>query len=124
MSTKQILVIDDDIDILEAVEIILKDAGYEVEATTDASKAICLPGSNKLPDLILLDILIAQDDGRKISTQLKSQPKTRHIPICLISALPHQDSILKESQADYFLAKPFDMQDLLHTVRALLKKKS
>jgi CheY-like chemotaxis protein len=70
------------------------------------------------PDLILLDILISGSDGREICRKLKSNDTTKHIPIVMISAHPSAKRESQEAGADGFLAKPFEIDDLLETVKS------
>lgn len=116
MDAKKILLIDDDPDILEAMQAMLEDEGYAV-VTADAHdyiEKIFKDGS--LPNLILIDILLSGKDGREIVQELKSQQDTQHIPIIMTSARSSVEKTARESGADDFLAKPFDIDDLLDMV--------
>lgn len=108
---KRILVIDDDAAIGEVLRLMLEGVGYEVGTQTNGHAAEVL--AEPFPDLLFLDIRISGFDGRAICRQLKSQESTCHIPIILLSA--HQDAqrIARESEADDFLAKPFQMESVL-----------
>lgn len=115
--TKKILVVDDDPDILDALQLILEDAGFEVKTTEKGEYAENLrDGNGNLPDLILLDVLLSGKDGRAICKKLKGQPATKHIPIIMMSAHPDADKSSREVGADDFLAKPFDFDDLLRKI--------
>src|SRR5258708_12293323 len=82
MSTKKILVIDDDPDILDAVQMLLESEGYIVTTFSKGEEVDKLNGD--LPDLILLDVLLSGNDGRNISKKLKNQTRTPHIPTAII----------------------------------------
>lgn len=111
---KNILVVDDDPDILDALQFTLEDAGYAVLTSLKGDYAENLrDGNGGLPDLIILDVLLSGKDGRLICRKLKSQDETRHIPIIMISAHPGARESVKEVGADDFLAKPFDVDALL-----------
>lgn len=111
---KNILVVDDDPDILDALQFTLEDAGYAVVTSLKGDYAENLrDGNGGLPDLIILDVLLSGKDGRLICRKLKSQDETRHIPIIMISAHPGARESVKEVGADDFLAKPFDVDALL-----------
>lgn len=111
---KQILVVDDDPDILEAIQFMLEDAGYEVTTSVKGEYAENLRDTNGgLPDVIVLDVLLSGKDGRLICQKLKSQQETKHIPIIMISAHPNAKQSVAAVGADDFVAKPFDMDDLL-----------
>jgi len=111
---KKILVVDDDPDILDALQFMLEDAGYEVATTEKGDYAENLHDTNGgLPDVIILDVLLSGKDGRLICQRLKGQEETRHIPIIMISAHPNARQSVKAVGADDFVAKPFDMDELL-----------
>lgn len=111
---KKILVVDDDLDILEAIQFTLEDAGYEVTTTEKGEYAENLHDTNGgLPDVILLDVLLSGKDGRLICQKLKSQEETRHIPIIMMSAHPNAKQSVSAVGADDFVAKPFNVDELL-----------
>ncbi len=121
MGSKKIVVVDDDPDILDALQMTLEDEGYDVTTTEKGEYAENLRGTNgNLPDLIILDVLLSGKDGRTICQKLKSQPETRHIPIIMISAHPNAKQSVKDVGADNFLAKPFDVNELLALVAKYL----
>lgn len=93
----------------------LEDGGYEVHATANGQTMQKV--RDKLPDLVLLDIWMEGINGRDICRQLKSQQLTRHIPVILISANQNTEVIAKESGADAFIEKPFDMEYMLSKVK-------
>jgi DNA-binding response OmpR family regulator len=118
---KKITVVDDDPDILDAFQMTLEDEGYEVTATDKGDYIENLPATNEnLPDLIILDVLLSGKDGRTICQRLKSQQGTRHIPIIMISAHPNAKQSVRDVGADNFLAKPFDVDELLTLVAKYL----
>ena len=111
---KKILVVDDDPDILDALQFMLEDAGYEVKTTEKGEYAENLHDTNSgLPDVIILDVLLSGKDGRLICQKLKSQQETKRIPIIMISAHPNAKQSVTAVGADDFVAKPFDMDELL-----------
>ena len=112
--TKKILVVDDDLDILDAFQFLLEDAGYKVTTTEKGEYAENLHDTNGgLPDVIILDVLLSGKDGRLICQKLKSQEETRHIPIIMMSAHPTAKQSVTQVGADDFLDKPFDADELL-----------
>ena len=118
---KRVLIADDDPAILEAMTLILEDSGYDVKTTVNGQTEQF--AREYLPDLILLDIWMAGQNGRDICKRLKTNKSTRHIPIIMISANKDTGKIAKEAGADGFLAKPFDMKDLLKTVATNVSEK-
>ena len=115
---KRILIVDDDAAIGEVLQLMLEDVGYVVEIQVD--RQIAQQMAEPFPDLLLLDIQLSGSDGQAICQHLKSQPATRHIPIILLSAHRDTQRMARESGADDFLAKPFQMEDLLALVATYL----
>src|SRR5215471_383704 len=114
---KRILVVDDDPDILDALQILLEFAGYDVKTTEKGEYVENLRDMNGgLPDLIILDVLLSGKDGRLICQKLKSQDDTKLIPILMISAHPNAKQSVTAVGADDFMAKPFDMDEFLEKV--------
>src|ERR1044072_2234090 len=112
----RILVIDDDLAILESIGDVLELEGYQVEASTKNGDYLEESLRNGLPDLIIIEILLSGYDGREICRMLKSREETKHIPIVLISAHPEAKRTAMEAGADGFIAKPFNIDDLLDAV--------
>ena len=111
---KRILVVDDEQDILTLIQEILEDEGYSVQTSTNGQCLQNLQGD--LPDLILLDIMLAGEDGRELCAQLKQREETRHIPVILCSAHFSGDIITYLAGASTFLPKPFEISDLINTI--------
>lgn len=112
--SKKILVADDDPAIVDAVKMMLEMEGYEVHTTVDGETIYKM--EKVYPDVLLLDIWMSGQDGREICKFLKNDPLTRHIPIIMISASKDVKASAKEAGADDFIAKPFQMDDLLAMV--------
>ncbi len=113
-NSKKILIADDDHAILEAMQIILEDAGYEVEVTDGGKKALIL--AERLPDLILLDIWMSGTNGCDICQILKNSSKTAAIPIIMISAIKDTGRKARLAGADDYIEKPFEIRHLLKKV--------
>ena len=111
---KKIVVIDDDLGILEAVKVVLELEGYEVIALIkfEGIKEI----SELKPHLILLDVLLPGIDGRVIARELKKSKLCKDIPIIMFSASSNLEKTTKDSGVDGFIAKPFDISQLLKAV--------
>lgn len=114
-SKKSILIIDDEPDILAFLTAMFEDVGYTV-VTAERGDYVDKLTIDTLPDVILLDMLLSGSDGREIARQLKSQPETGHIPIIMTSAHPFAQREAQACGADDFLAKPFEMDELLDAV--------
>ncbi len=118
-SPQKILIVEDDPDISLALSSILEDAGYVV-VTMDGTGdplPVNVNDTTSLPDLILLDMLLSGQDGRELARRWKGQPSTRHIPIVMLSAHPSAAQEAQAAGANDFIAKPFEMDDLLAHVR-------
>jgi DNA-binding response OmpR family regulator len=109
---KKILVVDDEPDILEFLQELLEGEGYTV-AITDKAEYVEKLRAGGLPDLILIDVLLSGKDGRKIVKYLKSQEATRHVPVIMFSAHPSVEETVKVAGADDFVAKPFELDEVL-----------
>lgn len=114
-TTKTILIIDDNTDILEALQLLLEDAGYKV-IITDNVESLDQVVMKHSPNIILMDLLLSGKDGRDIITKLKKEKMTKDIPIILNSAHPNAKNMWKASGADDFIAKPFDIDVLLSRI--------
>jgi DNA-binding response OmpR family regulator len=113
---KKILLLDDDIDILNVVKLVLSYNHYIVKAISkwqNVQSAI----KEFIPDLIMLDIDLGGADGSEICKKIKHSKKTQHVPVILISAHNLPDEYLKSCKAQGFVNKPFELPDLLETVR-------
>jgi len=115
-----ILVVDDDEDILEVIKYILEDSGYEVDTLSDGHYLFDQIKKHE-PDLILLDVMLGNMDGRELCKDVKAGIDTHNIPVILISA-SHQisDTSRKNGAPDDFIAKPFDIAVLLNSIERQL----
>lgn len=116
----RVLLIDDEVAILQVLGIYLEQKGYTVEAIAKFHNYLNQLTGKELPDVIVLDILLNQENGAKIAKKLKSNPRTKDIPIVMISALPDGKKISKQAGVDAFLPKPFDLNELNHTIEELV----
>ncbi|MES2267564.1 MAG: response regulator [Bacteroidota bacterium] len=118
--TKKILVIDDDEDILEILNVIFQENGYEtvMSNTSEAAEHIRIIQ----PDIVLLDVRIEGSPkiGPEICKEIKSQLETRHLPVMLVSGETDLAIIATECGADSYIAKPFDIFELLSQVKEFL----
>ncbi|MGB9720491.1 MAG: response regulator transcription factor [bacterium] len=117
---KNILVIDDEVDILDFVERVLKDAGYSVFKAKDAKQGLAILQSEKI-DLILLDIMLPEVDGWQAMQIMKADEKLKKIPVAMLTArVDAYDKIigLKEGAVDY-ICKPFTAEQLLKRINEI-----
>lgn len=125
MAKKKILLIEDDEDIQELVSYHLGKEGYNIqvvgsgEASMDAAR-------RSSPDLILLDLMLPGIDGLQVCRNLRSDPKTRHIPIVMVTAKGEETDIVTglEVGADDYLTKPFSPKVLVARIRNIFRRKA
>ena len=123
MSSKTILVVDDEIELLEAICFPLEIEGYKVLVSHDGEDALN-QARRELPDLILLDVMLPKLDGYKVCRLLKSEEKYKHIPILMLTAkVQEKDKAMgREAGVDEYIGKPFDIDELLQKVNSYLVK--
>jgi two-component system phosphate regulon response regulator PhoB len=113
--SKKILIIEDNEDILELMQFVLQGAGYEVIPSEDSEPLSRLDVI--LPDLILLDNSLGDGTGSIFCKNLKADPATKHFPVVLVSANTELEEMTAASEANGFLAKPFNIDDLVAVAR-------
>ncbi|MGY4539229.1 DNA-binding response OmpR family regulator [Mucilaginibacter sp. UYNi724] len=117
---RRILAVDDDHDILEVLQFILEDSGYKVDTLSDGHNLMATI-QEKHPDLILLDIMLGNMDGRELCKDVKRQLSTHNIPVIMISASHNVSATLNhENGPNDFVAKPFDINVLLNSIKKQL----
>ncbi len=117
---KRILIVDDEVSIIEALELMLTLHGYDV-CTVQRGDKVFENIVTYHPDLILMDVMLAGMDGRTICRALRAIDSTSHIPIILLSGGNYEtESIIRQSFADDFIPKPFDMYELIGKVQGRL----
>ncbi|SFS82917.1 response regulator [Mucilaginibacter polytrichastri] len=118
---KRILILDDDQQILDVVSFLLIDSGYDVQ-TLDSGEQIFSIIEQFHPDLVLMDVMLANMDGRVICKDLKEFEGTNGIPIILISGTHDlAESLHQIGAPNDFLSKPFDIDVLLSKIIDQLK---
>ena len=121
---KNILVVEDNHAILDVITLILQSEAYKV---TGLNKSADMKASidSFNPDLIILDIMLPDADGRELLKGLRSDEKTKDIPVLMISARYTAENIEHgEFKPNGFLAKPFDIDELLDRIEGILAGKT
>ncbi len=116
----KVLVADDEQAITELVAFALELEGFQVIQAPDGPEALRL-AREEHPDLAMVDVMMPGMDGREVSRKIKEDPSTSSIPVLLFSAAPNPD--LTEARADGFMPKPFDVNQLVDTVRQYISSK-
>ena len=122
MTTKKILVVDDEETLCEILQFNLENEGYEVDVAYSAEQALKLPLENY--SLILLDIMLGEISGIKLARMLKSNVKTAGIHIIFCSARSSEDDMILglEIGADDYIVKPYSLRNLIARVKCVLRR--
>ena len=118
---KRILVIDNDQDILEAVDAALTMENYSVE-TSPIVEDIFEMIHDKNPDLILIDYLLYGINGGELCHMIKTEPSTSHLPVIIFSGYPKVIQSLGTYECDAFISKPFELDAFMATIKECLSK--
>lgn len=114
-----ILVVEDDPDIREIILMVLGLEGFMVTGVAEGQGALEKVKADQ-PDVVLLDVLLGDRDGREICQEIKANPETRNIPVMMVSASHgYHDPGGPDCPADDFIAKPFDIHELVSRVKRL-----
>ncbi len=119
----KILVIDDDLAINELIKVNLELAGYRVIQAFDGVKGFAL-AKQENPSLVVLDVMMPEVDGFTVAQRIRKNPTTAEVPILMLTALSQINDKVRgfDIGVDDYLVKPFEMDELLVRVRALLKR--
>ena len=120
-----IYIVEDDLNIREIETFALKNSGYSVvdfECAKDFYKKL----DEKVPNLIILDIMLPDEDGLSIVQRLRKKADTKNVPVLLISAKTSEIDVVKglDMGADDYLTKSFGVMELISRVKALLRRSS
>jgi two-component system, OmpR family, phosphate regulon response regulator PhoB len=120
---KRILIVEDDHDIARLFEHHLHRSGLRTVWTEGGLHALNAVFMHR-PDLIILDLMLPELHGLEVCRQIKSDPRTQHIPVIMVTALATQEDKMRglSSGADDYMTKPFHMPELIVRVFALLRK--
>lgn len=124
----KILIVEDDIDVIEAMKIVLESKKYSVISAYDGKEGFEKAKSEK-PDLILLDVMMGRDtEGFEVTQNLRRNEKTKYIPILMVTAITQKTGFPFSPETDGeflpvddFVEKPVQPDDLLNRVAKLLK---
>ncbi len=120
---RKILVVDDENDILNFLELVLSEKGYEVVTASGGQEALTRAQLER-PDLVLLDIMMPQMDGWEVLKLLRVDEETAEVPVAMLSARTEaRDRVqgLQEGAIDY-ICKPFSLSELLGKIEAIFSQ--
>jgi CheY-like chemotaxis protein len=118
-----ILVVDDDLDVREAIVDTLQDEGYEVVQTPGGREALAYLRGNPPPALIFLDWNMAPMNAPQFMDEFSKEPSLRDTPVFLVTADVHASQKATTGRYDCFITKPIDLETLFSTIARLLGKK-
>jgi DNA-binding response OmpR family regulator len=118
---QRILIVEDQADVAELIEVVLKGEGYTVAVAPDGAQGLML-ARDWNPDLILMDVMLPGVDGGALIARLRDEAGTSDIPIVAMSASSTLRERTEELEADALLSKPFDVDALLVQVQFLLAR--
>lgn len=117
----KILIVDDDVHVTTLLKRFLSSEGHDATALNQSSKAVQTANSIN-PDLFIIDLMMPQPDGFKLCRMLREDPKYAETPILIITALDDSNSRANAFGANDYLTKPFNLDELVSRIDALLEK--
>ena len=122
-SSPQVLIVDDERDLVRLLEFNLQQAGFETAAAYAGVEAL-EKVRQRVPDLVVLDLMLPDIPGNEVCRQLKASPRTRHVPVLMLTARTDEvDRVVGfEVGADDFVTKPFSVRELVLRIRAILRR--
>ena len=118
-----IYIVEDDSNIREIETIALKNSGYEVRAFENA-KDFYRKIEERVPDLVLLDVMLPDESGYEIVKKIRKSPTTKKLPVIMVTAKTQEIDMIKglDDGADDYIKKPFSIMELISRVKALLRR--
>src|ERR1700752_829927 len=124
VSSKRILVVEDEKDVVDLLTLNLRKAGgFVISTASDGASGLAKARAEK-PDFIILDLMLPKMPGLEVCKLLKSDPPTRHIPILMLTARAEEvDRIVGlEFGADDYVTKPFSPREVILRINAILRR--
>ena len=117
----KVMVVEDDEQALAFIAEVLALDGHEAVVVNDSAKVLKIANSTS-PEVFLLDLMMPPPDGFKLCRMLRAEPRFKHTPILIVTALDDTDSkiVAIGAGANDYLVKPFRIEDLLAKVKDLL----
>ena len=118
-----VLLVDDERDLLSLLDFNLRAAGFETMLATNGEQALAHL-RRRVPDLVLLDVMLPDMSGTEICRQIEGDPRTRHLPVVMLTAKGEEvDRVVGfELGADDYVTKPFSVRELVLRLKAVLRR--
>src|ERR671928_812492 len=122
MSTR-ILIADDEPTVRQLLELVLTGQGYEVSLATNGAQLVRM-AQERVPDLVLVDLMMPFMDGYEAIRQLRNDTRTAHVPMLILTAKSTPDDVVTgfETGADDYITKPFNIPELLARIKGHLRR--
>ncbi len=118
---RKVLIVDDEPNIVTALEFLLERRGYAVRVATNGEEALALVESYR-PDVMLLDVMMPKRSGYEVCQKVRERPDMQHVKVVMLSAKGREAEVNKGLSlgADLYITKPFSTQELVERIDALL----
>ncbi|HET9552417.1 MAG TPA: response regulator [Anaeromyxobacteraceae bacterium] len=118
-----VLLVDDERDLLSVLDFNLRAAGFETILATRGEEAL-LALKRRIPDLVLLDLMLPDIPGTEVCRRIKAEPRTKHVPVVMLTAKGEEvDRVVGfELGADDYVTKPFSVRELVLRLKAILRR--
>lgn len=117
--SKKLLICDDDVDIIEMLEIVLDDSGFDIITETDSKKVLELISSTR-PQLVLMDLWMPVISGDQILKHMREDQNLSSIPVVIMSAAQDGKEVAFKAGANGYIPKPFDIDNLMQKVNEFM----
>lgn len=120
-----IYIVEDDSNIREIETIALKNSGYIVQSF-ETAKEFYRRVEERVPDLVLLDVMLPDENGYDIVKKIRKMPNTKKLPVIMVTAKTQEIDMIKglDDGADDYIKKPFSIMELISRVKAILRRTS
>ncbi len=117
---QRILIVDDDASIRHVLSCNLRAEGFDVR-TLEHGRFVCETMRHVMPDLLILDVMMPHRDGLDVLTEIRNDPRIANTPVALLTAKATDSEVWAgwQAGADYYITKPFDLDEILNFVRYL-----
>lgn len=118
-----VLIVDDEADLASLVEFNLHQAGLETAIAMTGERALQL-AQQRVPDVVLLDLMLPDLSGKEVCRRLRAEPRTREVPIVMLTARGEESDRVEgfEVGADDYVSKPFSPRELVLRLKAILRR--